>query len=89
MEISLVAHIVTATTTLMISTIAWFRPTYTMRVTLRTTTALSVLSGMLLVFEPDQLTRTFCIKLGVYLLLIALTEYRLHKTLDQTSPSIV
>lgn len=73
----LLLHILTATVTLLICTYSWFRPTRQTSLVLNIFTILSLGSGVFLTLDASVLTRAFCIKLGVYLLLIALTRYRL------------
>ncbi len=81
----LVTHIISATFTLLICLYTWFKPTLQLRIILRLSTLLSVGSGVLLAMDPTYLTRSFCVKLGVYLLIIILTEYRLSRNLPSLS----
>lgn len=77
MSLTLLAHILTATITLSLCVFAWWQPTKQFRTILHFFTLLSVGSGFLLTLDPTVLTRAFCIKLGVYLLMIFLTQVRL------------
>ncbi|MBP9669976.1 hypothetical protein KBD75_01095 [Candidatus Woesebacteria bacterium] len=83
----LITHIISAILTLFICLYVWFKPTLQLRSTLRLSTLLSVGSGLVLSMDPTYLTRSFCVKLGIYLLIILLTEYRLGKTLSATITS--
>ena len=76
----LLLHILATTITLLICAFAWFRPTQQLRSALGIFTTLSLLSGGFLALEPRVLTRAFCLKLGVYLLMIVATYLHLHFT---------
>ena len=56
---------------------------------LRIATILSLSSGGVLALEPGHFTRAFCIRLGVYLLVIMATEYKLYRSLGQIAPRTV
>lgn len=77
MSYTLFTHIISAILTLGTGSYAWFRPSQTIRHTFRLFTLLSVSSGIFLVADPTVFNKSFCLKLGLYLLFIALAEYRL------------
>lgn len=77
MSLTLLAHILTATITLGLCVFAWWQPAKQLRTILHLFTLLSVWSGFPLALDPTVLSRAFCVKLGIYLLLIALTHLRL------------
>jgi len=71
-------HILTAAITLIICFYSWLRPSQLVQKVILGMTCLSLGSGVLLTLDPAHFTRAFCIKLGVYVFLIAITLYRLH-----------
>ncbi len=81
MSLALLTHIVSALSTLSICAYSWFKPSLQLRNILRISTFLSVGSGVVLATDPTYLTRNFCVKLGLYLLIILMTEYTLHRKL--------
>lgn len=89
MSYTLLTHIIAAVLTLTMCTYSWFKPSQSIRSTMRLFTLLAVGSGIFLVADPTVFSRSFCVKIGLYLLFITLTEYHLHKTIDQNCPSIV
>lgn len=84
MSYILYAHIIAAILTLGISAYAWFRPSQPVILTMRLFTFLSVSSGIFLLADPAIFSSSYCVKLGLYLSFIALTEYRMHLTQDHT-----
>lgn len=74
----LLVHITTASTTLLLCTLAWIHPTHMVQTILRVMAALSLGSGVVLALEPGRLTPAFCAKLGVYLLIIMAAEFKLR-----------
>ncbi len=87
MSYTLYIHIISAIFTLSICLYAWFKPSLQIRSLMRISTFISVGSGVLLATDPTYLTRSFCVKLGLYLLVILLTEYRLGKARSATITS--
>lgn len=87
MSLSLLTHIISATLTLSLCLYTWFKPSLQLRNILRISSLLSIGSGVVLATNPTYLTRSFCVKLGVYLLIILMAEYTLHKKLLIQNPN--
>ncbi len=84
MTLVLLAHLATASITLLLCILAWLQPTHKIKIVFRVLTALSLGSGIILAIEPGHLNPAFCAKLGVYVLIIILTELKLRSQLKRS-----
>ncbi len=75
-------HIATAILTFSTAILALYRPTFQIRKIFRLFTISSVGSGILLGLTPGHFTRAFCLRLGLYLILILATELKLNAKLS-------
>lgn len=74
----LLAHIILACLTLLLGILAWSSTRHISLFWFRASYLSSLLSGIFLFFS-DPLTLGVCLKLAIYLPLIAITEYRLAR----------
>ena len=78
MQIALLIHITTATITLLIASLAWYKPSFLkIESYLNKFSLISIITG-LMVSLGQPLTLIFCAKLGLYLSVIIATKYMLY-----------
>ena len=85
----LLLHVITAILTFFSGIFALFRPSLPIRTIFRLFTSLSLGSGLFLTLAPGHFTRSTCLRLGLYLLLILGTELTLHKKIDLSINTMV
>jgi len=78
MNIVLTVHVLTSVVTLLLSSIAWYKPSLIkIESYLNGFSLISILTGVL-VSLGQPLTLTYCAKLGLYLSAIIATKYMLY-----------
>jgi hypothetical protein len=77
----LITHVFSAILTLTVCAYSYFKPTRSIQKALYLSSGLSIVSGVWLSLSPGYLTGTTCVKLGVYLLIITLAQYKLSQSL--------
>lgn len=75
----LILHIMTAITTLASAILAISHRSWLIKYAFRLLTILSLSSGVVLAINTSGLTFSTCARLGMYLLIIMFTEYKLRQ----------
>lgn len=85
----LLIHVISAVITLSLCVYSWFRVAKNITTYIWLSTILSTVSGFMVAFNNTGITKSFCVKIGAYLLMISLTQYRLYTRSIKTEMSKV